>query len=298
MAKAKAAEAPELDPEIRGAVEVQLRHIDTLIPYANNARTHSSEQVAQLAAAIEEFGFTNPLIADEQGVVAGHGRLLAVRQLMKAGRQIRTPAGVALPAGHVPVIDCSGWSEPKRRAYILWDNQSAALAGWDNELLKLELGELAGVDYDLHFTGFSTDFLGELGFGDISGGSGGGLSDNYSRKIEAPIYRITGEKPAVADLLDETKTIELQDEIEAAELPDDVREFLLAAAERHTVFNFRNIAEFYAHADAPLQRLMERSALVIIDFNQAIENGFVRLSEGMMEQAELSKAKMAERDAA
>lgn len=163
----------ELDPEIRGAVEIQLKHIDTLIPYANNARTHSPEQISQIASSIEEFGFTNPLIADEQGVVAGHGRLLAVRQLLAAGRPIRTPAGVALPEGHVPVIDCSGWSEPKRRAYIIADNQLALNAGWDAELLKLELGELRGVDYDLHVTGFSTDFLAELGFGAISDGHAG-----------------------------------------------------------------------------------------------------------------------------
>lgn len=191
MAKAAAVKIPELDPEIRGAVEVQLRHVDTLIPYANNARTHDAAQVAALAAAIEEFGFTNPLIADEQGVVAGHGRLLAVRQLMKAGRPIRTPAGVAIPEGHVPVIDCSGWSEPKRRAYILWDNQSAALAGWDNDLLKLELGELAGVDYDLHFTGFSTDFLGELGFGDISDGAQGrGGAGSLAAKFGVPPFSV------------------------------------------------------------------------------------------------------------
>lgn len=190
MAKAKAAKAPELDdPETRGAVEVQLRHIDTLIPYANNARTHSSEQVAQLAAAIEEFGFTNPLIADEQGVVAGHGRLLAVRQLMKAGRPIRTPAGVALPDGHVPVIDCSGWSDTQRRAYVIADNQLALNAGWNNDLLKLELGELAGVDYDLHFTGFSTDFLGELGFGDISGGRAGADPEETPEPPVDPVTR-------------------------------------------------------------------------------------------------------------
>lgn len=274
-------------------VEVLLRPIDTLIPYARNARTHSDSQISAIAASIEEFGFTNPLIADEQGIVAGHGRLLAVRQLLKAGRPIRTPAGVALPEGHVPVIDCSGWSEPKRRAYIIADNQLALQAGWNMDLLKFELQALDALDYDLGLTGFSVDDLGAI----FDPQAEGGLSENYSRKIEAPIYQITGDKPEVAALMDEGKTRALKAEIAEADLPDDVRAFLVAAADRHTVFNFRNIAEFYAHADAPLQRLMERSALVIIDFDQAIEQGFVRLSEGMMEQAELSKARMAERDA-
>lgn len=287
---ADSSDAPrELNP-----VEVMLRPIDSLIPYARNARTHSPEQVAQIAASITEFGWTNPILADEVGIIAGHGRLLAARQLTDAGKPIRSPAGLVFPPGHVPVIDCSGWSDAKRRAYILADNQLALNAGWDNALLSLELQELQGLDFDISLAGFSSDDLTAIFNPDVAGGE---LSENYSRKIEAPIYKITGDKPAVADLMDEGKTNELKAEIQEADLPDDVRAFLNAAADRHTVFNFRNIAEFYAHAEAPLQRLMERSALVIIDFNAAIENGFVRLSEGMMEQAELSKARMAERDA-
>lgn len=160
--------------ETRATVDVQLRHVDQLVPYQNNARTHSPEQVAALAAAIEEFGYTNPIIADEKGIVAGHGRLLAVRQLIANSRPIRTPSGVVLPEGFVPVIDCSGWTEAKRRAYVLWDNTSAEQAGWDNDLLKLELSALQGVGYDLHFTGFSTDFLTELGFGATSDGAAPG----------------------------------------------------------------------------------------------------------------------------
>jgi hypothetical protein len=86
-------------------------------------------------------------------------------------------------------------------------------------------------------------------------------------------------------MIDRTKTETLQAEIECANLPDDVRTFLHFAAERHTVFNFRNIAEFYAHSDAYTQNLMERSALVIIDFDRAIEEGFVQLSKELMEIA-------------
>lgn len=283
------ASAPLLD-----GLVIELRNIDALIPYARNARTHSPEQVAQIAASIQEFGWTNPILADGEGVVAGHGRLLAARQLLDAGHPIKTPAGREIPRGYVPVLDCTGWSEAKRRAYVLADNQIALNSGWDAEMLKLELTELSALNFDLSLTGFSLESVDAYmkGLPPLDDAEEEGLSENYSRKIEAPIYRPTGERPAVADLIDESKTIALQDEIEATEgLPDDVRDFLLAAAERHTVFNFRRIAEFYAHADAPTQRLMEKSALVIIDFNQAIEGGFVRLSEGMMEQAEASKAR-------
>lgn len=141
----------------RDIVSVDLRHIDSLIPYARNARTHPPEQIAKLAGAIVEFGFTNSILADDQGIIAGHGRVLAARQLYDAGKIIHTPAGVALPIGYLPVVDCSGWSDAKRRAYILWDNQSALLSGWDNDLVKLELQDLGEAGYDLEFTGFSQE---------------------------------------------------------------------------------------------------------------------------------------------
>ena len=99
-----------------------------LIPYVNNARTHSDAQVAQIAASIREFGFTNPILTDGAGgVVAGHGRLLAARQL-----------GMA----EVPIIELAHLTPEQRRAYILADNRLALNAGWDADLLRLELGDL------------------------------------------------------------------------------------------------------------------------------------------------------------
>jgi hypothetical protein len=117
------------------------------------------------------------------------------------------------------------------------------------------------------------------------------LSENYSRKIEAPIYTPKGEKPKVTSLYDESKATELKLQIAKVDLPADVRKFLISAADRHTVFDFRNIAEFYAHADAATQDLMERSALVIIDYDKAIENGFVEMSQAMLKQAGKFKSK-------
>lgn len=115
--------------------------IERLTPYARNARTHSDAQVAQLAASIREWGWTTPiLVSPDGGVIAGHGRLLAARQL-----------GMV----NVPVIVAEGWSEPKTRAYVLADNQLALQAGWDSELLALELGELGELGFDLDLTGFS-----------------------------------------------------------------------------------------------------------------------------------------------
>ena len=133
--------------------------IDQLIPYARNARTHSDAQVMQIAASIAEFGFTNPVLADAEGIVAGHGRVMGARQLYSAGKTILLPSGEAIPAGTVPVIDCTGWSDAKRRAYILADNQLALNAGWDVEKLSLEIKDLSAMGFDLPLMGFDEKSL-------------------------------------------------------------------------------------------------------------------------------------------
>lgn len=144
------------------AIDSRFVEIDTLVPYARNARTHSPEQVAQIAASIEEFGFTNPVLADDRGIIAGHGRVMAARLLYERGRTIRLPNGDELPPGTVLVVDVSGWSDAQRKAYILADNELAAQAGWDLDLLRLELEEIEGLDFDLSLIGFSQERLDEL----------------------------------------------------------------------------------------------------------------------------------------
>ena len=108
--------------------EIKMVAVNSLVPYARNARTHSDAQVAQIAASIAEFGFTNPILTDgARGVIAGHGRLAAARKLALTD---------------VPVIELSHLTAIQKKAYILADNRIAANAGWDEELLKLELVEL------------------------------------------------------------------------------------------------------------------------------------------------------------
>jgi DNA modification methylase len=119
---------------------VTYRPIEALIPYARNARTHSDAQVAQIAASIREYGWTNPVLVDgDNGIIAGHGRLLAARKLGMSA---------------VPVIELAGLSEAQKRAYIITDNKTALNAGWDDELLGLELGDLDALGFDLSLTGF------------------------------------------------------------------------------------------------------------------------------------------------
>jgi DNA modification methylase len=134
-------------------IQYKFRPIDELLPYARNARTHNDAQVAQLAASIVEWGWTNPILADETGIVAGHGRLAAARLLYGQGKTIRLPSGSDVPAGCVPVLDVTGWSPAQRRAYVLADNQLALNAGWDDDMLKEELQALLEDGFDINLVG-------------------------------------------------------------------------------------------------------------------------------------------------
>lgn len=122
--------------------------IDKLIPYANNARTHSDEQVAQIAASIREFGFNNPvLIAEDDTIIAGHGRVMAARKLNLS---------------EVPCLRLSHLTETQRKAYILADNKLALNAAWDIDLLKLEIQDLMTEKFAVELTGFDLQELAKI----------------------------------------------------------------------------------------------------------------------------------------
>lgn len=126
-------------------INVKYKLTDELIPYARNSRTHSDEQVAQIAASIKEWGWTTPILVDETGgIIAGHGRLLAARKLKME---------------QVPTIEAAGWTDAQKRAYVIADNKLALNAGWDVDALKLELQEIDLEGFDLQLTGFQ---VGEL----------------------------------------------------------------------------------------------------------------------------------------
>lgn len=122
--------------------------LDDLVPYARNSRTHSDEQVAQIAASIKEFGFTNPVLVDESGgIIAGHGRVLAARKL-----------GI----DELPAIELAHLSDTQKRAYVIADNKLALNAGWDDEMLRLEFDALGDEGFDLSLTGFDVGEIAAL----------------------------------------------------------------------------------------------------------------------------------------
>lgn len=129
-------------------LQIEYRAIDALLPYARNPRTHSPAQIAKIAASIVEFGWTQPILVDgDNGIIAGHGRLAAARKLELA---------------EVPVIELGHLTAAQKRAYVIADNRLALDAGWDDELLALELTELSEAGYDLLMTGFDDDELAQM----------------------------------------------------------------------------------------------------------------------------------------
>lgn len=134
-------------------LKIQYKPIQDLIPYARNSRTHSDAQIVQIASSIKEFGWTNPVLLDgENGIIAGHGRVLAAQKLGESD---------------VPTIELSHMDENQKRAYIIADNKLALNAGWDNEMLALEVSDLKDAGYDLGLTGFTLDEIAALN-GDAS----------------------------------------------------------------------------------------------------------------------------------
>ena len=128
--------------------EMRLLPVDELIPYVNNARTHSPEQINKLRASLREFGFINPVIIDkDKNIIAGHGRVMAARE-----------EGIK----EVPCVLVDYLTEAQKKAYILADNRMALDAGWDEEMLRVEIESLQGADFDVSLTGFSDDEIAHI----------------------------------------------------------------------------------------------------------------------------------------
>ncbi len=157
--------------------EMQLVDINKLIPYVNNARTHSPEQITKLRSSLREFGFVNPIIVDKDlNVIAGHGRLVAAKA-----------EGIT----EVPCVFAEHLTEAQKKAYIIADNRMSEDAGWDDELLKVEMEALQDMGFDLSMTGFDTDELDEL----FSPDSDDAKEDDFDveEELQNPCFSKTGD---------------------------------------------------------------------------------------------------------
>lgn len=251
--------------EIRWAQAADHLPLEAMKPNPKNPKKHTKAQIEHIKASILRFGFLDPIgvWGEEHIVVEGHGRLEALRQLIEE-------RGIEPPAQGIPCIRLDHLSKRDRDAYMLEHNQATMETGWDDETLDELLGDLSQDGLN----------MGEFGFdvpGDLDETDG-----KYTRDVHIPQYEVRGETPNFADMLDSRKADALIEEINAADVTDEEKAFLIQAARRHNVFNYRHIAEYYAKATPQMQRLMERSALVIIDMDDAIANGFVRLQGEML----------------
>jgi len=241
---------------------------DQFQAHPRNWRTHPPQQRRALATSLNNVGWVGAVLVNRQTghLLDGHERLW---QALEQGDE--TP---------VPYIEVDV-SEDEEHLILATLDPIGAMAETDADMLAGLLAELGDVpEFDAEdVSALLAEIAEQTGVSDGTNDDG-----TYSRKIEAPTYEPSEVKPEVSELYDDSKTRALVEAIQAADgLSDEERAFLVIAAQRHTVFNFAKIADFYAHADEGLQTLMEDSALVIIDFDRAIELGYVQLTERIAE---------------
>jgi len=265
----------EIPPEVRESfiefggrklaiVGFGIKSADQFQHHPHNFRTHPKSQQKAVEGSLSSLGWVDVVIENRitGNLVDGHERIWnALRQ------------GDSSP---VPYLQIELTEAEEAQALLSLDPISA-MAGTDRENMAMLFSQLENANQVVEESS-TDDFLAYLA-GKNNLAYRGQQAGNYSRKVEAPIYEPKQEKPQPSDLYDDSKTLELLAEIEAADLPDDEKDFLRVAARRHTVLNYERVADYYAHSSASVQRLMENSALVIIDFDRAVELGFVRLND-------------------
>lgn len=236
--------------------------LNLLKPYENNPRNNENA-VEYVANSIKEFGFKVPIIIDKNNtIVCGHTRYLASKKL-----------GLT----EVPCVIADDLTPDKIQAFRLIDNKTNEFATWNEDLLLEELKAIENID------------MTEYGFEEISEKMDEIDVDKYTQTLTSPQYEIKGEKPDISELVNTDKSNELEEEINNSSLSFKEKEFLINASKRHNVFDYGKIAEYYAHASEEMQNLMEKSALVIIDYNDAILNGYTTLSDKLRNLMEKDK---------
>lgn len=242
-------------------LKIEYLPISELKAYVNNAKEHPAEQVEQIKKSIQEFGMNDPIaVWKDNEIIEGHGRLLACSEL---------GGDYAI----VPVIRLDHLTDEQRKAYALVHNKLTMNSDFNIDLLNLELEDIIDID------------MSEFGFNFLDDEEDKATENPYTDAVNIPQYEPTGMAVNINELYDARKYRELIDEIENSGVSEEDKTFLKFAAARHIVFRYKEIAEYYAKADVEMQELMERSALVIIDVDDAIANGYAVLRETIEEVA-------------
>lgn len=252
--------------------KITRKKLTDYLPDDHNANAGTERGLQMIEDSLQQDGVGRSIVADAMGrVPAGNKTLEAA---MNAG--ITEVIEIETDGNALIVHKRSDWdlSDPTgaARRYAYRDNRAAEVGlAWDASRIAADIE--SGLDLSDMFAGYELDAI----YGEAAAIAAQGY--NYSRKVEVPLYEPSGEKPALSTLYDDSKTQQLIAEINASDLGQDEKNFLIAAAHRHTVFNFATTADWYAHSEPHVQRLMENSALVILDFNRALELGYVRLTQ-------------------
>tara|TARA_R100001463_G_scaffold28426_3_gene65188 strand:+ start:7869 stop:8588 length:720 start_codon:yes stop_codon:yes gene_type:complete len=231
-------------------MKIEKIQINKLKPATYNPRQISTKQYKDLKESIEKFSLVDPIIINKDlTVIGGHQRLKVCKELK-----------------HVE-IDC-----------VVLD-----LSKEEERELNIRLNKSGGeFDMDILANEFDIENLVDWGFKHVELGLNiDKIDENYTRKIKTPHYEPKNIKPELSKLVDERKQKELLNKIHKSNVDKETKEFLIKASQRHLVFNYSNIADFYSHSDSETKELMEQSALVIIDFDDAIQNGYVELSNDL-----------------
>jgi hypothetical protein len=226
--------------------------IKKLVMNPNNPRTIKDAKFKKLVKSIKEFPEmleVRPIVVDDDMIVLGGN--------------MRTKACIEAGLTEVPIIKFSNLSDEKKKEFIVKDN--VGYGEWDFELLLEDWDKDTLLDWGM-------DIPNDKNY------------NEYTKKIEIPIYEPNYRKPLISELFNLEKYNNLINEIDNSDLEDIEKDFLRFAASRHIVFNYDMIADYYCNSDINTQELMEKSALVIIDFNKAIENGFISLTENIRKQ--------------
>lgn len=243
--------------------------IDKLKEYKNNAKIHTRDQIEEIKTSITRFGMIDPIgtWGKENIIVEGHGRLIACKEL-----------GIK----KVLVIRLDHLTDEERKAYALVHNKLTMNTGLDKEKCKNECDDISFDMSDFGFNDIELEINEENEENEENCIDDDDDEENpYTQKIDIPQYQITGECPKIHELYDTKKVEELRKIINKSKVSKEQKEFLNAAITRFFKFDFQNIAEYYAHQNNEMQELMEKLALVIIDFDNAIKNGYVILSNNI-----------------
>ena len=231
-----------------------------VVPYERNAKKHDEKQVRNIANSIKRFGWQqDTVITSDNVLVIGHGRRLAALKL-----------GCEMPYHRIDKTADELTDEDIRELRIA-DNQTNSETGYDFDLMNKDIA-------DLNFDGFDFDFM--------EAAEAAENQDKYSTETRIPQYTPSENAPAITDIIGTGKVDALLAEIEEANITESEKEFLRIAAYRHAIIDFDKVADYYAAASEEMQELMERSALVLIDLDDAIANGYTTLSDNLSEMME------------